>query len=164
MNPTFRYTTQFTLDKTYYSECFDQSVNQDFSIKHYIKACIFIVAGTALLLTGVNNYASWFIIGLGLLEALSIKFKRPWWLMRQMWSRAAGNKVNLTLDEDGIATQSDHLESLLPWEDICRFKETEQGFLLQLRRGQYYLSKRYLDHPAEEFIRTKVSQRENQTS
>ncbi|QYJ85422.1 YcxB family protein [Shewanella mesophila] len=155
MEPAFRYTTQFILDKPYYSECFDQSVSVDPSLKRYSKASIFVGMGTILLLTGANNYASWFIIGLGILEALSVKFKRPWWLLRQMWSRAAGNEVELTIDENGIATKSAYVNAIIAWDDIYRLKETEQGFLFTLERGQSYLSKRYLNQQACEYIRSK---------
>lgn len=155
MDAPFRYTTQFILDKPYYSECFEQSVSVERSLKLYTKASIFIGIGTMLLMTGANNYASWFIIGLGVLEALSVKFKRPWWLLRQMWSRAAGNEVELTIDENGIATKSAYVDTVILWTDIYRLKETEQGFLFTLERGQSYLSKRYLNQGACEYIRSK---------
>ncbi|MCG9695834.1 YcxB family protein [Shewanella sp. Isolate11] len=156
MTAPFSYTSTFTLDKSYYSECFDESVNQVHSIKTYTKAILFGLAGCALLLTAANNYASWFIIALGVLEALSIKFKRPWWLLRQMWSRAAGNDVTLTIDDTGIHTQSDYINTLIEWQQVYRINETDKGFLIIVAKGKNYLSKRYLDDSATDFIRSKI--------
>ena len=161
MDTSFRYTTQFILDKPYYSECFDESVPPNPSKKVYTKAIIFIVIGTALLLTGANNYASWFIIGLGFLEGLSIKFKRPWWLLRQMWSKAAGNEVDLTIDEQGITTKSLYVDTKVLWDEMDQIKETEQGFLITKARSQSYISKRHLDQPTCEFIRNKQGSQQN---
>ncbi len=156
MTTSFSYTTKFILDKSYYSECFDESVNQEVSLQTYSKAIIFGLIGLALLLTSVNNYASWFIIALGILEALSIKFKRPWWLLRQMWSRAAGNSATLTIDEQGIHTQSDYINSQLLWNQIYSLKETEKGFLIKLEKSTSYLSKNGLNDAAITFIRNKI--------
>ncbi len=156
MTEPFNYSTQFILDKPYYSECFDESVNQEVSIKTYSKAIIFVVIGLALLLTNVNNYASWFIISLGILEALSIKFKRPWWLWRQMLSRVAGNPVTLTINEQGIKTQSDYINASIAWNQIYSLKETQKGFLIRLEKSQSYLSKGNLNEVAIIFIRNKI--------
>ncbi|GIU45648.1 YcxB family protein [Shewanella algidipiscicola] len=156
MSDPFHYTTQFTLDKAYYAECFDQSVTQDTSIKTYYKAIGFIVIGTALLLTGSNSYASWFIVGLGVLEALSVKFKRSWWLMRQMWSKAAGNETTLTIDERGISTHSYCVDSLIAWDEMYRINETDKGFLITLAKGTSYVSKSHLSTQACDFIRAKI--------
>ncbi|MCE9677871.1 YcxB family protein [Shewanella sp. AS1] len=156
MNTAFCYTTEFVLDKAYYSECFDESVNQAPGLKPYTKALIFFITGLGLLLTQINNYASWFIIALGVLEALSIKFKRPWWLLRQSWSRASGNKATLTLDEVGIKTHSLYINSSLSWQKIDKIEETEKGFLLYINKQKQYLSKGYLDNACCDFIRSKI--------
>ncbi len=158
MTEAFNYSTQFILDKSYYCECFDESVTQKVTLKTYLKALIFVLIGLALLLTAANNYASWFIIALGILEALSIKFKRTWWLLRQMWSRAADNPVTLTINEQGIHTFSDYIDSKILWDQIYDLKETKQGFLIRLEKSQTYLSKGYLNTVAIDFIRNNTNQ------
>ena len=152
---SFHYSTHFILDKAYYGECFDASVTQDVPRTAYAKALGFLLVGLALLLTGVNAYASWFIIALGVLEALSIKFKRPWYLARQMMSKAAGNEASLTLDEQGVKTESLYVNQLLLWDDIDAIQETTTGFLLLSSGQKHYLSKRFLDEASCEFVRNK---------
>lgn len=155
MNSEYSYTTQYTLDKSHFSECFDESVTIDTSIRAYRKAIIFSLVGVLLLLTGINAYASWFLIGLGVLEALNIRYKKPWWLLRQMMSKAANNEVTLTIDEQGVSNDSFYVKGTIFWQDIVSVKETEQGFLIKQAKSVSYLSKRSLDETATAFVRQK---------
>ncbi|MDR8524942.1 YcxB family protein [Shewanella fidelis] len=157
MNQEYSYTTQYTLDKSHFSECFDESAVVDNSIKAYRKAIIFAVVGTALMLTNINGYASWFLIALSALEALSVKFRKPWWLMRQMISKAANNEVTLTINESGISNDSFYVQGTILWDDIIEFTETKQGFLLKQAKGVSYLSKRSLDETAIQFVKDKAA-------
>ncbi|WP_028765876.1 YcxB family protein [Shewanella fidelis] len=157
MNQEYSYTTQYTLDKSHFSECFDESAVVDNSIKAYRKAIIFAVVGTALMLTNINGYASWFLIALSALEALSVKFRKPWWLMRQMISKAANNEVTLTINESGISNDSFYVQGTILWNDITEFTETKQGFLLKQAKGVSYLSKRSLDETAIQFVKDKAA-------
>ncbi|ACJ27692.1 Conserved hypothetical protein [Shewanella piezotolerans WP3] len=155
MNSEYSYTTQYTLDKSHFSECFDESVTIDTSIRAYRKAIIFSLVGVLLLLTGINAYASWFLIALGVLEALNIRYKKPWWLLRQMMSKAANNEVTLTIDEQGVSNDSFYVKGTIFWQDIVSVKETEQGFLIKQAKSVSYLSKRSLDETATAFVRQK---------
>ncbi len=157
MNSEYSYTTQYTLDKSHFSECFDESVTIDTSIRAYRKAIIFTLIGVLLLLTGINAYASWFLIALGVLEALNIRYKKPWWLLRQMMSKAANNEVTLTIDTKGISNDSFYVKGTILWQDIVSIKETEQGFLLNQNKTVSYLSKRSLDEEAIAFVVSKSS-------
>lgn len=157
MNSEYSYTTQYTLDKSHFSECFDESVTIDTSIRAYRKAIIFTLIGVLLLLTGINAYASWFLIALGVLEALNIRYKKPWWLLRQMMSKAANNEVTLTIDTKGISNDSFYVKGTILWQDIVAIKETEQGFLLNQSKTVSYLSKRSLDDEAIAFVVSKIS-------
>ncbi|ABV86209.1 YcxB family protein [Shewanella pealeana] len=158
MNQQYSYTTQYTLDKSHFSECYDESVVVDKTIRAYRKAIIFSIVGIALLLTNINGYASWFIIALGALEALSVYFRKPWWLMRQMMSKAANNEVTLTIDESGITNDSFYVQGTILWQDINSITSTEQGFLIKHAKGTSYLSKRSLDKQATEFVSSKMSE------
>ncbi|MCK8043843.1 YcxB family protein [Shewanella sp. 1CM18E] len=159
MNQEYSYTTQYTLDKSHFSECYDESAVIDNSIKAYRKAIIFAVVGTGLMLTNINGYASWFLIALSALEALSVKFRKPWWLMRQMMSKAANNEVTLTLNESGISNDSFYIQGTILWADVIEFTETEQGFLLKQAKGVSYLSKRSLDETAIQFVKDKAAKK-----
>ncbi|GIU21299.1 YcxB family protein [Shewanella sp. MBTL60-007] len=159
MNEQYSYTTQYTLDKSHFSECYDESVVVDTSIRAYRKAIIFTVVGTALMLTNINGYASWFIIALGALEAVSVYFRKPWWLMRQMMSKAANNEVTLTIDESGITNDSFYVQGTILWQDVTSITPTEQGFLIKHSKGTSYLSKRSLDETATQFVLDKTPEK-----
>ncbi len=156
MNAPFSFTSHYILDKTYFSECFDESVTIDTSLGAFYKAIGFVLVGTALLLTGANAYASLFLVGLGALEALSVKFKKTWWLWRQMMSKAASNEVKLTIDEQGISSKSLYIDSSILWSDISKLTITSKGFLIKNSNGMSYISKRSLDTAAIEFIKSKA--------
>lgn len=157
MKSEYRYTTQYSLDKSHFNECFDESVVIDTSIRAHRKSIIFALIGIILMLTGINAYASWFIIALGVLEALTVRYKKPWWLMRQMMSKAANNEVTLTIDEQGISNDSFYVKGTILWQNVVSISETEQGFLLKQANAVNYLSKRSLDEDAIAFVRGKMS-------
>ncbi|WP_076407465.1 YcxB family protein [Shewanella sp. UCD-KL12] len=152
MKEPFSYTTNYILDKQHFNECFDESVTLDFSVKAYAKAIGFFLIGVALLLTYTNAYASWFLVGLGVLEAFHVKFKKTWWLWRQMMSKAAGNEVSLTVNEEGVITHSLYVDSKINWHDTNEITVTKQGFLIKHSGGTSYLSKRPLNSEAIDFI------------
>ncbi len=156
MTSPFHYKKSYVLDRDYFTECFEESVTSDKSVKAYQKAIAFFLIGTALLLTGVNAYASLFIVGLGAVEALSVKFKKTWWLWRQMMSKAAGNEVQLVLDEQGIHSQSEYVNSHVLWKDVIEHSSTNRGYLLKQLTGTNYLSKRVLDDNSIDFINSKL--------
>ncbi|AQS39701.1 hypothetical protein Sps_04616 [Shewanella psychrophila] len=156
MNSPFSYTTQYILDKPHFSECFDESVTIDTSWRAYTKAIGFFFIGIALLLTGMNAYASWFVIGLGVLEGGNVKFKKTWWLWRQMMSKAAGNEVMLTIDEQGVSSHSFYVKSQILWTDVSEIVTTDRGFLIKHPTGTSYVSKQVLDEAALAFICSKA--------
>ncbi|MEI6859051.1 MAG: YcxB family protein [Shewanella sp.] len=156
MSSPFSYTTQYILNKPHFNECFDESVTIDRSWRSYIKAIGFFFVGVVLLLTGINAYASWFVIGLGVLEAGNVKFKKTWWLWRQMISKAAGNEVILTLDEQGISSHSFYVNSKILWINVSEIKATDKGFLIKHPSGTSYVSKQVLNETALAFVNSKI--------
>lgn len=153
----FTYTTTYTLDKSHFSETFDESITVNRSRKVYLKTVMLGAVGAALLLfTGLDPYVSWFVIAMAALEALSIRFRKPWWLARQMLSKAANNELTLTIDEEFMSTKSYSVESKLAWTDITKFEKTSQGWLLFQGTKKSYLSNRILSDEAKEFIVQKA--------
>lgn len=155
MTTSFSYQYEFTLDKAHFEECYDESVVVDMRPKRFLKAGLFVLFGIALLFSDLTRYAAYFFVGLGIVEALSIRYQRPWWLMRQMMSKAAGNDVTLLIDEHGIKTQSLYVHQLITWGEIYRIKETQAGFLVTHKAGTSYISKRCLNDDAADYIRQK---------
>ncbi|MBL4899460.1 MAG: YcxB family protein [Colwellia sp.] len=114
-----------------------------------------------LLFTPVNGYAAWFVIALGILEALAIYYNQPWWVLRQMLSKASGSEVTLTIDDKGVLSESFYHNGRILWSDVCDIKEMELGFVLYFivgkKTNKSYLSKGHLSSPAQEYIVKKIN-------
>jgi len=152
--------THFILNRDHYSECFDQSMLLKGPQKPRFIFIIFcILAGLFFLfLTEVQGLLAWFFFGLAILEFLSFKYRRSWWLTRQMISRNAGNKITLIFDESGIENKSVYINNKLPWDAINSYQETEKGFMLNTKKGgQQYLSKSCLDQNIQAYLLEKLA-------
>jgi len=164
---TSSFSSRFTLDKAHYTECYTQSSTLTHDKKTYFKANVLTVFGLIILLfTPVNPYAAWFVIALGILETVSVYYHRPWWVLRQMMSKASGSEVNLTIDGQGILTESFHINTRVLWTDVTLVTETELGFVIFFSLGKTamgkdiasksYLSKSCLSDEAIAFITQKT--------
>lgn len=158
MNSQFSYSTNFVLDRQYYTECFEQSVIIEHALRRYAKAIFFAIFGAMLVLfTEVNDYAAWFVFSLGVLEAVSIRYQRPWWVTRQMLSRAAKSEVTLTIDDSGIQTKSFYQNSEYTWSDFSTVTATEKGWLLAHAKGKNYISNQFLSADAQAYLSNKFN-------
>ena len=136
--------TQFTLSRDYLAECFDQSQPHGKAAKpNYLFPALLLAAGSgSLIFTEQPKVLGYLLFALGVLELLHIRFRRAWWLARQMMARSANTEVTLTIDEVGIKTESKHTQTTLSWADIERVIETDLGLILVTKSGaQQYLSK-----------------------
>ncbi len=160
------YSASFTLDKAHYTECYTQSSTLTHNKKTYFKANVLTVFGLIILLaTPVNPYAAWFVIALGLIESISVYYHKPWWVIRQMLSKASNSEVKLTIDEQGILTESFHINNRILWADVTLVTETELGFVIYFSLGKSvmgkdiasksYISKSCLSDDTIAFILTK---------
>ena len=158
MTAPFYYSTTYKLDKSHFSETFDESIPVNTSIKAYVKSIGLAIIGFAILyFTNLNSYAAWFIIVLGVVDACSVYFRKPWWLARQMISEAANVELTLTIDENGVSSKSFSVESKITWDEVIKIEQTRQGWLLYHASGRNYLSSRCLSEAAKEFIRAQAS-------
>ncbi len=131
------FTAKFTLDKAHYTECYTQSSTLEHNRKTYFKANILTFLDLIILLfTPVNPYAAWFVIALGILETVSVYYHQPWWVLRQMISKAAGSEVSLTIDDKSILTESFHINSRILWADVTAVIESELGFVICFSLGK----------------------------
>ncbi|WP_163134893.1 YcxB family protein [Agarivorans sp. Alg241-V36] len=138
------FSTQFTLSREYLAECFDQT--SPFEKKSLLKKwfpALLLLAGLALLMfTDQPKVAGSMLIGLAILELIHLRFKRTWWLTRQMWGRSSNSEVKLSVSEEGIETQNPYTKTSLAWSDVETVIETELGFILVAKSGgRQYLSK-----------------------
>ena len=155
-----QFETHFHLNREHYAECFDQSM----ALKAAQKPRWAFIVGSIitglffLFLTEVQGLLAWFFFAIAILEYVSFKYRRAWWLTRQMISKNAGNKVTLIFDEQGIENKSVYINSQLAWQSIKSYQETEAGFMLNLQQGgQQYLSKSCLDETLQGYILSKLA-------
>lgn len=152
----FEYQSSFTLDKTHFAECYEESVTKRSSRSLYAKAIILILVGAALVLfSDVNGYAAWFIFSLGILEVVSTYYRKPWWVMRQMLSKAAKSKVTIEMTDEYIRTFSFYADNMMRFEDINAINKTQQGWLISHTSGLHYISDRCLSDAAIAVLKEK---------
>jgi hypothetical protein len=157
MKESFNYSNTFVLDKSHFNECYEQSVPSVPTTKLYFKAIVLTLVGMTLVMASeLNPYAAWFIFSLGILEALSSYYRQPWWVMRQMLSKAAKGKVSLTIDSESIHIKSFYVDNNMYFIDISAINSTDCGWLITHKSGRHYLSNRCLSTQARDFLQSKV--------
>ena len=139
-------TTTYTLDKPYYYECFDESLPYSSQAKpKYPLLALLITLGLLAFYQLENHYLGSFMIMLAVVECLSFYYKRPWWVARQMMSRASGSEVTFVFDDEGVKAENPYKHYQLTWQQITDIIETERGYILKASRGMQYLSKKALN-------------------
>jgi hypothetical protein len=158
MTSKFSYSTTFKLDKGYFTECFEQSVNVEHTWQTYFKAIFFSVFGGLLVIfTPINPYVAWFLFGIGIVEALSVYYQKPWWITRQMLGKASNSEVTLTIDEMGINSHSFYIDDTFLWQDIVTIASTDKGWIFQHSKGKNYISSSFLNDDVQEFLQQKAA-------
>ena len=157
MATEFSYTTTFILDKNYFLECFEQSVEVDKTWQAYFKAIFFSVFGGLLVIfTPINPYVAWCLFGSGIVEALRVYYQKPWWVTRQMLGKASKSEVSLTIDNKGINSHSFYVDDQYDWSDITDMKPTSKGWIIQHTNGRNYISSSFLNDDALQYIKQKA--------
>lgn len=136
--------TQFTLSREYLAECFDESLPYGGDAKRkYLFAGVSFTAGALLLyFTDYPKGIGTLLIVLAILELVHIRFKRAWWLTRQIWGRSGNSEIKLSIDNEAIQTQNPYTKTVLLWKDVESIIETDLGLILVAKTGgQQYLSK-----------------------
>ena len=154
MTTPFQYTSTFTLDKAYLTECYEQTVVPQSMVQAYKKAMIFVIIGLALLyVPDTSAYLGSFFIGLGAVEAVSVRFARPWWVTRQLLGRSGNNAVKLTVDCDGIHIHSSFVDQQFNWQAIGQIQSTDKGIVLAVKGQRQYISAKVLTEEVIRYIR-----------
>ena len=155
-----QFESKFTLNRAHLAECYDQSValSKKTHPRYLLMAGLLIAAIVLFILGHHLNHIAFFLIGLAVLEFMSFKYRRAWWLTRQLWSKNSGNTVTLTINPKGIQTKSLYINNQLLWRDVKKMDSTEQGIILTLNNGSSnYLSKNCISQEAIYFIKAQVS-------
>ncbi|MBQ4814467.1 hypothetical protein A7985_15855 [Pseudoalteromonas luteoviolacea] len=149
--------SEFTLDKRYFQECFDESVKISQHHKPKYGLITFLVSLGFVSHYLLNQaYLGNFLFLLAVLEGVAFYYKRPWWVARQMLSRASGSKVTLIIDDEGIKTENPYRAFSVKWQDIQKVVKTEQGLIIQQQRHNQYISGAILNDEVYEFIFSKT--------
>ena len=153
------FTTTYTLDKPYFYECFDESLPYSKRAKpKYFLLVLLVALGLFGIYVLDDHYLGSFMIMLAVLECVAFYYRRPWWVTRQMLSRASGSEVTLTFDEDGIKSTNHYKNYQLAWHDINEVITTDCGLLLKSKSGMQYISKAILNDETIDFINKKATQ------
>ena len=155
LSQPFSQSVTFKLDKAHFQECYEQSAPPVQS-KDYTKAIIFAVVGVSLFFVEAEHYYfPFFLFCLAILEVFSIKYRETWWIWRQLMSKAANGRVTIIVDEEGITTASEQVNSQINWVDVDSIEQTNRGILLKHQSGVNYIS---CSHLSEETINFILSQ------
>ena len=156
MTQPFNYQTKFILDKSHFTECYEESVAaQSFAVL-YRKGIILLIVGAGLVLfSELNPYAAWFIFSLGVLEVISSRYKKSWWIARQMLSKVAKAEVTLEINQDSIHISSFYNDNNMLFNDIECLTPTQNGWLITHNANRHYISNRCLSEPAIAFLQAK---------
>ncbi|CAM3926532.1 MULTISPECIES: YcxB family protein [Pseudoalteromonas] len=152
------FTTTYTLDKPYFYECFDESLPYSAQAKpKYIFLVLLVSLGLTAIYALEQHYLGNFLIMAAVLECVAFYYRRPWWVTRQMLSRASGSEATLTIDDAGFKSVNPHKSYQLAWQDIDEVIYTSRGIILKSRRGMQYISNSVLNDEVIEFIKKRAT-------
>ncbi len=157
MTSPFTFSASYILDKSHFEECFSESVSQPLILKNFTKSIVLSLVGLGFLLfSDQDPYAAWFIIALGILDALGIYYRKPWWVLRQLMSKEANSELTVTIDEEGLRNKSFYISSVILWSDVSAIEKTAKGLLIFHANGKNYLSDRVLSAEAISYLTNKA--------
>jgi len=155
-----QFSSDFTLDREHFSECYDQSalVNPPKKMRYPFIGALLLVGFLIMMFSSQPVAVGLFFIGLAFVEFFSVKYRKAWWLSRQMWSKNSGNRITLSIDASAIKITSLYQNQCFNWTDITSCKETPKGVILHLNSGaQSYLSKSSLNAEVLHFIQQQLT-------
>ena len=157
MTQPLDYQTTFILDKSHFNECYEESVQTATFARLYGKGLALLIVGTSLVLfSELNPYAAWFIFSLGVLELISTRYKKAWWVARQMLSKVAKAEVTLKMNADYIHISSFYNDNKMLFNDIEQIVPTANGWLITHNSVRHYIANRCLSEPAIAFLQSKT--------
>ena len=152
MSQPFSQSVTFKLDKAHFQECFEQSAPA-VQNKDYRKSAILGVMGVGLFFVEAEHYYfPFFLFCLAVLEVISVRHRQTWWVWRQLLGKSAYGSVTIIVDEKGITTASEYVNTHIDWNDVNAIEQTEKGILLRHQAGVNYLSSNHLNEAIVEFI------------
>ncbi|MFC3031089.1 YcxB family protein [Pseudoalteromonas fenneropenaei] len=152
-----RYSFSYTLDKPFYRECFQSCAPlTPKKMPRYALLLLLVGLGMFSIYGLKDHYLGTFLIMLAILECVANYFQEPWWVTRQMWSRAAGTDVQVIIDEQGIKTENRGNKMQWLWADITAVVRTNSGVVFSSARGNHYLSASHMEEQVIDYIINKA--------
>ncbi|PKF63366.1 hypothetical protein CW745_00480 [Psychromonas sp. psych-6C06] len=154
-----QFSSEFILDRAHFSECYEQSslINPPKKCRYHFIGALLIFGFIIMIATDQSVAVGLFFIGLAFVEFFSFKYRKAWWLSRQMWSKNSGNTITLTIDDEAIKIISLYQNQSIVWSEVSEVIDTPLGIILKLKNNnQSYLSKKSLSGEALNFIKTKT--------
>ncbi|WP_236596519.1 YcxB family protein [Pseudoalteromonas sp. GCY] len=152
-NENLSFQSQFKLDKAYYRECFEESEANGLAVKPKYGLLVLLIALGLFAIYGLQeHYVGNFLILLAVVECVAFYYRKAWWVIRQSYSRAAGNIVEVSISKAGISTKATHAEFSYPFDDLDKLVETNRGFLVFHQNKPSYISKSGLNEEAIAFL------------
>ncbi|WP_394191819.1 YcxB family protein [Pseudoalteromonas atlantica] len=153
-----QFNTSYTLDKPYFYECFDESLPYSTQAKPKYGLLILLISlGLISIYALEQHYLGNFMIVAAIVECIAFYYRRPWWVTRQMLSRASGSKAKLTIDETGFSSENPHKSYQITWQQIDDVIFTPRGILLKNKKGMQYISKSILSDEAIAYIKKRAA-------
>ncbi|HEA17418.1 MAG TPA: YcxB family protein [Pseudoalteromonas prydzensis] len=152
------FSTTYTLDKPYFYECFDESLPYSAQAKpKYVFLVLLVSLGLTAIYWLEKHYLGNFLIMAAVLECVAFYYRRPWWVTRQMLSRASGSEATLSIDKEGFKSVNPHKSYQLAWQDIDEVIFTPRGIILKSRRGMQYISNSVLNDEIIAYIKKRAT-------
>jgi len=154
-----QFSNEFILDRAHFSECYEQSslINPPKKLRYNFIGALLLFGFLIMIFTDQSVAVGLFFIGLAFVEFFSFKYRKAWWLSRQMWSKNSGNTITLSIDDTEIKIVSLYQMQTFAWTEIKEIIETPKGLILKLENNaQSYLSKSCLDDTVINFMKQAV--------
>ncbi|WP_440053725.1 YcxB family protein [Pseudoalteromonas sp. T1lg65] len=161
-DPQNTFQSQYILDKPYFIECYEESEQNGLGGKPKITLiAMLVLLGLVAIYLLQQSYLGNFLILLAVLECVAFYYRKPWWVARQMISRVAGNTITLTIDQQGITSDSLQKNFSYQFTELDKIQETQRGFLLFHKKNATYISKSILNEPAIALLQAQSANLEN---
>lgn len=152
---------KFRLNHEYMSESYDQARRYGskwFLIERVIGACFVFLGMGLYIYTNGKTVMPIALVVIGVLELLSNRIKKYFWLRRHSKSKLLNAEVKLEVTEAGIDSSGPFSNGHFEWEGIEKTIRTPKGILVWPQKGMYwYLPESIAGKQTIDFIQAKVA-------
>jgi hypothetical protein len=152
---------KLSLSRSYFSESYDAArrYGSRWLLVERVAGVAFTLLGIGLMAyTGGKAVLPFVLIAIGVVELLSNRIQKYFWLRRESSSKVADAEVRLVVDDEGIQTFGPFATSRMRWNGIEKVVRTPRGILVWPHTGIYiYLPESVAGKDTIDFIASKVA-------